>query len=244
VRVPIAGLSSGERTLDPNASRHLARVLRLSSGSSFVAFDPRAAVEADARIVDVVRGVVRAHVGPLRPGRSIAEREVVWLQGIAKADKLDAIVRDATELGATRIVPFLSRHAVVKIDDRNRASKHARWQRIASEAARQSGRAEAPVVDAPQSFDEAIAGVDAGHARILLFERGADPLGPMLKSVLDGNVPLAVAAGAEGGFADEEIAQARASGWQVASLGDSILRAETVASAVLGAIRIWGTIPR
>jgi 16S rRNA (uracil1498-N3)-methyltransferase len=244
VRVPIADLASGERALDDAASRHLARVLRLKQGDAFVAFDPRAAVEADAEIVAVSGRTVRARIGALRSGHTAASRPVVWLQGIAKGEKLAAIVRDATELGATRIVPFVSRYGVVKVDAKNRETKQTRWERIAREAARQCGRSDAPVVDAPLGFDEALAAVGRDHERILLYERGDEPIGGMLLGALEAAARLAIAAGPEGGFAEDEVARARAAGWRVAWLGDSILRAETVAAAVLGAIRVWSTIRR
>jgi 16S rRNA (uracil1498-N3)-methyltransferase len=240
VRVPVEGLAEGELRLDAEASRFAARVHRLGAGDVFVAFDPARGTEADATIVDVARGMVVARVGAPRRGAVAAQRPLVWLQGIAKGDKVDAIVRDATELGATRIVPFVSRFGVVKVSAAARDDKRARWERVAREAARQSGRAYMPVVDAPRAFEDALAAVDDTHTRILLYERAEDPLGPLLTAPPAGARPLAFAAGPEGGFDGDEVERARAAGWRIASLGDTILRAETVAAAVLGAVRILG----
>jgi 16S rRNA (uracil1498-N3)-methyltransferase len=238
VRVPVPELVSGEVELDAEASRYLARVLRLRAGASFVAFDPARALEADAAVVREGRGKVLVQIGPLRPGRVVARRPVVWLQGLAKADKLDAIVRDATELGATRVAPFVSRFGVVKLDEGRAADKHARWERIAHEAARQCGRADAPAIDAPTDLASALATVPGDHARFLLYERAETPIGPALREAIDARRPLAFAAGPEGGFAEDECEAARAGGWALVSLGEFVLRTETVAAAVLGAVCI------
>ena len=86
------------------------------------------------------RGAVVARVGALRDAKVTAERKVTWIQGLAKGDKMDGIVRDATELGATRLVPAVTAFSVVKLDDARGAARTLRWERIAREAARQCGR--------------------------------------------------------------------------------------------------------
>ena len=162
----------------------------------------------------------------------------MWIQGLAKGDKCDAVVRDATELGATRVVVAATKRSVVKLDAGKGAERQARWARVASEAARQSGRADAPAVDPPCAWAAALAGVDAGLSRFVLWERATEPLGPRLLEALSRGAGLAFACGAEGGLEDGEVEAAVGLGWEVASLGPFTLRTETVAAAVLGAVRV------
>ena len=166
-RAPIEGLATGERTLDAEAARYLARVLRLEAGDAFVAFDPKTAKEADARIVSIDHGIVTVAVGEVRSARVVAPREATVIQGLAKGEKCDAIVRDATELGATRIVFAETARSVVKLEGDRARERLLRWEKIAAEAARQSLRGDAPVI-ALASWSEAVATANADAARFVL----------------------------------------------------------------------------
>jgi 16S rRNA (uracil1498-N3)-methyltransferase len=212
-------------------------VLRLGAGDSFVAFDPRTAQEATGTLGPGARTVT---LGSLRDGVARAATELVWIQGLAKGDKCDAVVRDATELGATRVVVASTHRSVVKLDPGRGADRQARWDRIAREAARQCGRSDPPRVDPPTGWAEALASVGDGLTRFVLWERATDPLGPRLLEALAGGGGIAFACGPEGGLDEAEVQGAVESGWSVASLGRFTLRTETVASAVLGAVRVWG----
>lgn len=240
IRAPVPGLSPGERRLEGALAHYLVRVLRLRAGDAFVAFDPASAAEADATTVWADDDAITVRFGPLRPGAARAARDVTWIQGLAKGDKVDAVVRDATELGATRIVVAVTRRSVVKLDATRAAERQARWARIAQEAARQCGRADTPRIEAPCAWSDALALAADAQSRFVLWERGSDPLGPVLLAALAGTGALAFACGPEGGLEDREVDEARAAGWTVASLGPLALRTETVAAAVLGAVRIWG----
>jgi 16S rRNA (uracil1498-N3)-methyltransferase len=242
LRAPLVELAEGERTLDAASSRYLAGSLRLRAGDPFVAFDPDAGVEADATLLRVDGDRVLVRLGAVRPASLVATRSVTWLQGMAKGDKMDGIVRDATELGAVRIVPVLTAFGVVKLADARVKARVQRWERIAREAARQCGRGDAPAVLAPAPWREALANVDPTDARFCLHARGGQPLGPLLaESLLSARAGLAFAAGPEGGLHEDEVRVAEAAGWSVVSLGPFVLRTETVAAAVLGAVRVAET---
>ena len=98
---------------------------------------------------------------------------------------------------------------------------------------------EAPRVDCPRAWTDALASVEDGAARFCLWEHATQPLAPVLFDALARGVPLAFACGPEGGIADDEVEVATARGWRTASLGPLVLRTETVAAAVLGAVRVW-----
>jgi 16S rRNA (uracil1498-N3)-methyltransferase len=239
IRAPLPDLAPGERLLEGAVAHYLGRVLRLRAGDVFVAFDPASAREADATTVRVDDRTFTVRVGPLREGTARAPRELVWIQGLAKGDKCDAVVRDATELGATRIVVATTRRSVVRLDAKRAAERQARWARIAEQAARQCGRSDTPLVDPPCPWDEALARAGDDAARFMLWERAVEPLGPTLFSALARQSPLVFACGPEGGLEEIEVELGRTRGWTVASLGPLALRTETVAAAVLGAVRVW-----
>jgi 16S rRNA (uracil1498-N3)-methyltransferase len=233
IRAPIAKLAEGARTLDADTSSYLCRVLRLRAGDRFLAFDPEARVDAEATVEEADARAARVVIGPLRAAEIVARTPVTLVYALAKGDKVDAVVRDATELGATHVHLTPSDHAVVKIDAAKREAKLQRWQRIAEEAARQCGRGDAPRVDLAATFHDALKTVTADD-RFILDPRAEHPLGRHLRS----GVATAFVVGPEGGFSSDEIDLAKSEGFRPVTLGSFVLRTETVAAAVLGALRV------
>ncbi|HEX4335874.1 MAG TPA: RsmE family RNA methyltransferase [Polyangiaceae bacterium] len=233
LRVPLSPLRSGEVVLDEPAARYVGRVHRLGAGDRFVAFDPEAASEADVEITSAGRDV-RVRIGELRRAANVATPGLTLFQGIGKADKPEQVLRAATVLGVEHVVFVESRRAVVRAGERGDA-KRRRWQAVAVEAARQSGRGDVPRVSGPLPLDEAVNLSSGSMHRVYLSpdaERG-------LADVLDGvrrAATLAVFIGPEGGLDGEEEAALAASGFVSAALGQFVLRTETATVAVLGAI--------
>jgi 16S rRNA (uracil1498-N3)-methyltransferase len=224
IRVPMDDLVAGERELDAEQARYVVRVHRLRAGDAFVAFDPNRALEADGEVLS--RDRVR--IGEPRPAPSAA-RSVTWIHGCPKGDKADAIVRDATELGATRIIFVHTARIVAKPP----ASRVERWARIAREAARQCGRADAPEITLETKW--AVALETRADTCVCL-----DPRGARLRDVLArAKGSLAFAAGPEGGLTDAEIDDAEKHGFVTCKLGAFVMRTETVPAAVLGALALF-----
>jgi 16S rRNA (uracil1498-N3)-methyltransferase len=245
VRLPLSALVAGERTLDEAARHYAFRVLRLIDGDVFVAFDPERAREATGKVLDAAHG--RVELAEPVAAEVVAGREILWIQGGAKGEKMDAVVRDATELGATRFCGARTERSLLKLDGAKAEERRARWERIAREAARQSGRGDGVTVHPWMGWAEALALATTattpsleGVARFCAWEGATAPLGPPLTAALLTNCPLAFAAGPEGGLTEEEAAIAEKAGWALVSLGPFLLRTETVAAAVLGAVRILG----
>ena len=199
--------------------RHLVEVLRARVGDRFTVFDERR--EALAEVVDLGPPVRYRLLEERRPEREVGV-EVVLYVALLKGDKLAEVVRAATELGATRIQPLITRHSVPK---EMGEGKRKRLQAIAKEAAKQSGRLFIPEVHPPIPLKEV-----PEVAQGLVAHVGARAL---VREVLDPNRPLALAVGPEGGFAEEEVALLQGRGFTPVSLGRRILRAETAALALL-----------
>jgi 16S rRNA (uracil1498-N3)-methyltransferase len=230
LRVPLESLSAGERELSAEASRYLLKVRRLRTGDRCVAFDPAAALEADLEVLGTPRKRARVQLTKLRPARRVALRSVTVIQGLAKGTKVDAVVRDATELGATRIVVARCKRSVKQDVDL------PRLERVALEAARQSLRGDVPLIEGPNAFGEAIKLLVGESVRILLTPEGDHAFADL---ALHDDVPVVIAIGPEGGFSDDERSVARAAGFSETRLGAFVLRTETACAAALGAVAAY-----
>ena len=243
VRAPIVGLSAGACTLSRETSHYLCRVLRLRAGDRFVAFDPASSPRREAEaVLEVASGEAAvALIEAPREARVVAEAALALVYGLSKGDKVDAVVRDATELGATRVIVTPMARSVVKVEAEARAAaKVERWRRIAEQAARQSGRADPPEVELASSLEAALERARA-EACFCLAPDAKAPLGPALAAATSRGEGLAFVIGPEGGMTEGEIRVAAEAGYLPASLGPFVLRTETVAAAVLGAVRVLGT---
>jgi 16S rRNA (uracil1498-N3)-methyltransferase len=242
VRAPLSGLAEGERVLPAEASRYLCRVRRLGPGDRFVGFDPEARTEADVTILEASADAARVRIEEVRPAQVVAGAALVLVYALAKGDKVDDVVRDATELGATRIIVTRTERAVVKATGERAKDKLDRWRRIAEQAARQCGRADPPAIEGVFDWSDALERAGDCDARFCLDPRAAQSLGSALGPAVERGASIAFAIGPEGGLSAGEIETAVAMGFLPASLGAFVLRTETVAAAVLGAVRVLATV--
>lgn len=247
-RAPLKGLRSGSLAPSVELVHYLTRVLRLVPGASFVAFDPEARTEAVATLTTLETGEIALSVAQVQAASVVATRELVLLQGLAKGDKIDAIVRDATELGATRIVLVETARSVVKIEPKKKDERRARLSKIAEEAARQCGRSDPPAIVGPLTLLEAAKLAPEG-ARFALAPGASRSLGRELLRGRTANeakaanataesVALTFAVGPEGGLAEDELVLLESLGFTRVFIGRFVLRTETVAACVLGAVQV------
>lgn len=170
-----------------------------------------------------------------REGRLILEPTITLVQGIAKGDKMDVIVRHGTEVGVSRFVPFASERAVVKLEGKRAEAKRQRWQAIARSAAMQAGRRQVPEVDSPASLEAIADGLARADAVLIAWEEASEEatLREVLEGLLEGVSPaeanVAIVIGPEGGLSSQEVyfLQDRLSRCAVITLGPYILRTET-----------------
>lgn len=204
---------------------HLARVLRLRPGDELELFDGRGGCRL-GKILEVEEGEATIELGPWR--EAPARLPLTLAQGLAKADKLEWVIQKATELGAARISPLELSRSVVRIDPAKVPERRKRWQKIAEEAARQSGRSDVPAVDAPLGLEAFLDAAEERGERVALLwegEREGRRLGDWVERHLD--QPLALVVGPEGGLSEAEVERARARGAEIVGLGPRILRTET-----------------
>ena len=225
---PPSAFKQASITLAGDEARHLREVLRLKPGDEVYVFDGhghefRCTVSNARRDSAELR--IDAEVDPAKPESQLQLNLCVAL---LKGEKFDLVVQKATELGATKVTPLITHYADVHLRDPADATKRVvRWQRIAMEAAKQSGRAFVPEISLPVAFETALEIEGLG---VMFSERG----GGGWETLLNQPTPRAVMAlvGSEGGWADHEIETARARNFHIVTLGGRVLRAETAAIAV------------
>ena len=157
--------------------------------------------------------------------------EVTLYQGLVKGDKLELIIQKAVELGVNRIVPVICRRSIVTLDEKKARERTVRWQRIAQEASKQSGRAKVPLIGQPLPLVDALT-QDRSQLRMMAYEGG----GTSLKACLDGHSAVQTVScliGPEGGFEQSEVDMAKSHRYTIVGLGPRILRAETAPLALL-----------
>ena len=155
---------------------------------------------------------------------------IYLFQGLPKGDKMELIIQKAVELGAVRVVPFFSRYCVGA--PKKEEQKNLRYNRIAFEAAKQSGRGVVPQVELPVTYKQMLADAACNDAAFFCYEAGGEPL----LSRLGGAETIGLITGSEGGFSPEEAAAAREAGCVQIGLGPRILRCETAPLAALAAV--------
>ncbi|NMB38044.1 MAG: 16S rRNA (uracil(1498)-N(3))-methyltransferase [Firmicutes bacterium] len=165
-------------------------------------------------------------------------------QGMPKGDKLDLIIQKTVELGVNEIVPFFSKHTVVKLTEQKQNRKLIRWQRIALEAAKQCKRDEIPQVKMPLNFSEVVKKLEKcsdEHLVIMPYENALEFGLKQLESIKPKQISIIV--GPEGGFSADEVEAISALGGKIIHLGKRILRTETAAIAVITLVQfLWGDL--
>jgi len=223
-------------TLESDEARHLRDVLRLKAGDEVYVFNGEGK-EFHCLVEESRRD--NAHlkiIGEVHPARPESRLQLTLAVALLKGEKFDLVVQKATELGVTRLVPVVTKLADIRLRDASDAAKRvARWQRIALEAAKQSGRAVVPEISGPVSFESLIQDTTAnGELNCLMFsERDGESI-VAAREKLPANLSLLTAlVGSEGGWTNEELAAVRQAGWTIVTLGGRTLRAETAAIAVV-----------
>ena len=221
----IADEVSGDRAaLVGEHADHLVRVLRARVGQDFDIATGETVRRGRITSVDDAR--VEFELGEEISAASLAE--ITLVLAIFKFDRMEWAIEKCTELGVSRIVPVIARRTDSHLAAAS-AKRVERWQRIARQAAEQSRRATPPEIAAPVKLSEAL-NLPAA-LRIVLAESEEQTL---LRDVVKPQAAedgIVLAVGPEGGWTEDELQSFQQAGWISASLGNTILRAETAAIA-------------
>ena len=216
-----------EAVIDGEDGRHISRSLRMRIGEALTVSDG-AGFDYDGEIEEISGDTVTVRLITQYKNKSEPTLHVTLYPGMPKGDKLELVVQKATEMGACGVTPVLTDRSVSRPDARSAAKKQERLQRIALEAAKQSGRGAVPQIGMMTGFKEAVR--NAKGTKILFYEGGGLPLS---KCLPENETEVSVFIGPEGGFAPEEVEFAKENGVVTATLGPRILRTETAPLAAL-----------
>ena len=199
---------------------HITRSLRLKPGEEITLCDGSG---SDYKgIITAVGDEVLVEIREKYPSDTEPSARITLYQALPKGDKMEWIIQKAVELGVYRVVPVLTSRCVSRPDGKSMSRKVERYNKIAAEAAKQSGRGILPEVAGLMSLEEAAKAVSGKG--IVFYEKGGAQLGELVKP---GDKELGVFVGSEGGFSEEEIRLLERYGIRPATLGKRILRCET-----------------
>lgn len=220
--------------LDSESANHV-RVLRLVADAEVELFDGRGS-RASARLEQVDGETVRCIVLQVSRVASNAPFALTLVQAMPKGDKLESIVRMATEIGVDEIRFVISERTVSRPDAAKGAAKTERLTRVVREAARQSEQATLPSLLAPVEFAAAVAALPADTLH-LVFVPGGDTGIEDVRDRAASAKSVWVWVGPEGGFSPSEIASLTRLGCISVRMFESVLRVETAAPVAVALVR-------
>lgn len=220
--------------IDTEDVKHIKRVLRLDVGDEISVSDS-IGTDYTAKISAIEENCILCEILSSVKNNTEPNISVTLYQALPKASKMEFIIQKTTELGITRIVPCALSRCVVKLDGKDAVKKVERWQKIADEASKQSGRGVIPEIAPVMSFKDAVMDMQKSDLCFVPYENAEDT---KLKSVLSSKKAkdISFMIGPEGGFSPEEADFLENSGIPLVTLGKRILRTETAGMAVLAMV--------
>lgn len=222
-------------SLDREASRYVAKVLRLGKDSPLTLFDGNGGEYAcnvvsgqrDGMVIRIHRYLDRDVESPLY---------TLLVQGISRGERMDYTLRKAAELGVSAIQPLFTEYCQVQLNDERQAKRMRHWQGVVKAACEQSGRNRLPSLLPPLSMGEFLSSLSQGVHLLL------DPAAECrLKDLPATGSPVTLVAGPEGGLSHSEIQLLTSHGFTGIRLGPRVLRTETAAVAALAVLQsLWG----
>lgn len=207
---------------------HIKNVLRMNVGDTFLVSEN--GVSNLCEIDSFENNVVIAKIIEENYNDTKLPIKIYLFQGLPKGDKMELIIQKTVELGVEKIIPVEMSRCVVKLDDKKKKSKQARWQSVAESAAKQSKRNSIPEIADVLTYKKALEMAKELDLLLVPYEskNGMEDTKSALAEIKSG-MTVGILIGAEGGFEESEVQSAFEMGGKVISLGKRILRTETAA---------------
>ena len=214
-------------------ARHILKSLRMKVGESLTVCDTKG-FDYNCVISNCTGDRVELEVLEKHQNSTEPTVFVTLYLCLTKGDKMDTAVRQAVEMGVSKIVPVLSTNCVSRPEDKQMSKKRERWQKIADEAAGQSGRGILPEVGECVTLKKVAEGIKDVDLCLFFYEIGGTPLSKIDEKTKN----IAVIIGPEGGFTRDEAEMLEISGARVTTLGPRILRAQTAPVAAVTSVML------
>jgi len=222
--------------LPAHQAHHAREVLRLRPGTPVRVFDG-SGNEYEGQIEELQRRHATLRLGrPVDP-RPESPLRIVLAFSALKGDRMEWVIQKATELGVAEIRPLVSMRTDATARPALLGTRQDRWDKVASGAAEQCGRAVVPHIAPTVLLDQLLAEPFEG-ARLMFSAEGGAPL-----RTLPANTSALLLVGPPGGWESSELEHAARAGFRALSLGPRILRTETAAVAAIAALQaLWGDL--
>lgn len=203
--------------LPETESHHITRVMRVKSGDAIIIFNG-CGRSWDAEIIDAGKRAT-ARIIAARPAPEQAPARVTLAIGLLKGDAMDDVVRDATALGVSEIIPMVTSHVVVPKRARGDEAIE-RWHRVSVASAKQCGQVTLPLISDVSAFDDVLRRDISTKLMCVEPALGGSDVSAIVSDA------ILILVGPEGGWSVDELAAARAAGCHTITLGPLTLRAE------------------
>jgi 16S rRNA (uracil1498-N3)-methyltransferase len=215
-------------------AKHIANVLRLKVGDGIGLFDGKGN-EYEAVLVSVSTQEIEVSITRRYPGATESPVQITIAQALLKDQKMDRLIRQLTELGVYRFIPYASKRSIPIPDPRRFEARKHRWNKIIVEAMKQCHRSRILEIDHLETFSGILNRNQQFDLKVLFWENETSTFDLTVFKTKSHCRTILAMMGPEGGFTLEEVQQARADGFISASLGPRTLKAETasIASGVL-----------
>jgi 16S rRNA (uracil1498-N3)-methyltransferase len=236
--IPNASTQEGKISVTGEKARYIASVLRCKTTDELIVFDGKGNC-LRTNILKADRREVVVKVLETFPCDTESPVNIVLIQGLLKGQKMDLVIQKTTELGVKEIIPVITDRSQPR-----ETRKVSRWQKIAEEASRQSGRSVIPIIHEPREFNQFLAQLKQlrrnGEIQGFIFweEKGVSLKEAIPKISLSSirrvtDSPIHLLIGPEGGFTKGEVEVTEKNGLIITSLGKRILRSETAAISAI-----------
>ena len=216
---------------------HIKNVLRKNLNDTLEICNAQNGENFLCEIVEIKKEQIICNILQCLKNMSEPKTYVHIYQGLPKSDKMELIIQKSVELGVAEITPTNMTRCIVKLDSKDERKKVERWQKISEVAAKQSGRDIIPKINNISNLSEIINECQEYDAIFLAYENEKENKLKNeiieLKKKQKEKYKIAVIIGPEGGLAAEEVEKAKQNGIKIITLGNRILRTETVALNIL-----------
>ena len=215
---------------------HISKSLRAKPGDSLL-FNDYQGHRYHTIVKQITKQTLKAVIQHIESPSPSTHPPLVLAQALLKGEKMGWVIQKATELGVAVIIPLITDRVILKLTGNQEKTYHARWKRIALEAAQQSERWTLPTILPVQTFHQLLQASKEKH-NIFMAEReeGASLL-TVPCSTEQSEAEVRVIIGPEGGWSAEEVKAAQSHNYTFTSFGKEILRAETASLAALAILQ-------
>lgn len=218
---------------------HIKNVLRKKIGDKLEVCNQETGTTFECEIAEINEAEIKNHI--ISENKMTNSKILVDIfQGLPKAEKMELIIQKSVELGANAIIPVKMQRCVVKLDIKSENKKIERWQKISESAAKQSGRNSIPQIHKIIKIEE-ISKLKKEYDIIIICyenekENNIKKEIQKLKQNKKQEIRIAIVIGPEGGLEENEVKYLQKEGTKIVTLGNRILRTETVALNILSII--------